>query len=49
MNKKVCLATILFLMIAYCVISIIVYRFKHTSKTDTELFLEIPKALLWRQ
>lgn len=32
----------------YFFVSITVYRFKHPKMTETELFKNIPEALLWK-
>ena len=40
----------IFLTVAtlYLAGSLSIYRFRHPQKTETQLFLEIPRALLWR-
>lgn len=39
------LIILLMVFALYLFVSLTIYRFKNPSKTETELFLEIPKAL----
>lgn len=36
-------------MALYLIVSVTAYRFRHPWKSETELFLEIPRALVWAQ
>lgn len=36
------------LFLIYMAISVTAYRFRHPDRTETQLFLEIPDALMWR-
>ena len=38
----------IFVIVLYLILSMFVYRFKHPEQTETQLFLNIPKALLWK-
>ena len=40
--------TIWLVVIGYFTVAVLVYRFRNPSLTETELFLRIPDALLWR-
>jgi hypothetical protein len=37
------------LLIAYYTVSQLVFSFKHPHLTNTELFLHIPDALMWKE
>lgn len=39
---------IVFVPVLYVGIAMTVYRFKHRKQTETELFFNIPKALLFK-
>lgn len=40
--------TVLVILALYIVVSSIVYAFRHPEKTETQRFLEIPKAMAWK-
>lgn len=42
-------AKIVVVLFFYAAVSGMVYRFKHPGKTETQLFLECHKALLWQK
>lgn len=40
--------TLELLLVLYLIVTVVRYRMQHTGLTETELFLRIPDALLWR-
>ena len=38
----------LIVLASYVIAASAVYRFRFPEKTETELFMELPQALLWR-
>ena len=47
MRLRFVLKAVLYLAAIYFIFATLTYRFKHPDMTETELFLNIPKALMF--
>jgi hypothetical protein len=48
MTTKIIIPVLVIAAVFYWQVTSIVYRFRHPKQTETQLFLNTPKALIWR-